>query len=76
MSVEGFKNLCSSFEKLSRETEKRLISLPDDNRIILGTGKSNIHMCLNIVQFNQTIEMLQEAIIELSLEQELNEILA
>ncbi len=76
MTIAGFKNLCTSFDKLIEESKNRLMSFPDGLKLVLGTGSDHIHMCLNQEQFEQTLVMLHEALIELSLEQELNELLA
>lgn len=76
MSATGFKNLCRSFNQRSEDGNYPFGQFPVGERLVLGTGNEHINLFLKLQEFKEINTMLQEALIEISLEQELNEILA
>lgn len=75
LSPQAFLNLKNAFERIYKDIENWIQRCPDGDRIILTSGNEHFHLYLTQEQFEQVITIFNEAYVELSLRQELDEIL-
>jgi len=74
LSVAGLKKLCTSFKRIRKGYYHRMVATPAGPRLILGTGADHLQLILTEKQFLATVDMLADAVIELSLREELKKI--